>query len=103
MAQILGPCLEGLGRLANPLAKLGKRLPEAMRVKIGQTRRREGVLENGADRRGVAPAVSVKSDRLKIMTGPHGNSRPWEKRITEAPKFFDPQIMDPIRHDLPDI
>lgn len=35
MAQILGSCFEGLRRLANPLAKLGKHLPEAMRVKIG--------------------------------------------------------------------
>jgi 3-hydroxyisobutyrate dehydrogenase-like beta-hydroxyacid dehydrogenase len=33
-----------------------------MRVEIRQTGRREGVLKNGADRRGVAPAVSVKSD-----------------------------------------
>src|SRR5258707_697970 len=74
-----------------------------MRVKIGQARPREGVLKNGADWRGVAPAVSVKSDRFKMTTGPHGNLRPWEKRITEAPKFFYLQIMDPIRHDLPDI
>ena len=55
------------------------------------------------DRRGVAPAISVKSDRFKMTTGPHGNSRPWEKRIIQAPKFFYPQIMDPIRHDLPDL
>jgi hypothetical protein len=82
MAQILGPCFEGLRRFAHPLAKLGKRFPEAMRVKIGQARPREGVLENGADRRGVTPAVSVKSGRFKMTTGPHRNSRPWEKRIT---------------------
>jgi hypothetical protein len=103
MAQILGSCFEGLGRFAHPLAKSDKRLPEAMRVKIGQARPHEGVPDNGADRRGVAAAVSVKSGRFKMTTGPPSNSRPWEKRIVQAPKFFYPQIMDPIRHDLPDI
>jgi hypothetical protein len=51
LAWSLGPCFECLRRLANLLGKLGKRLPEAMRVKIGQARPRKGILENGTDRR----------------------------------------------------
>ena len=58
MPEVLAPCLELLRRLAKPFAHLRQRVPQAVRVIVGQPRRLERLPEDVADRRRVRPMLA---------------------------------------------
>ena len=66
MAQILGPCLEGLGRLTHPLAKLGKSLPEVYKSCPGGMNGTDSVVLC------VAAPGGVLAERLGEVVSPYG-------------------------------
>ena len=51
VAEVLAPRLELLGRVADLLAQLGKRVAERMRIGVGEAGADERLLENFPDRR----------------------------------------------------
>ena len=63
MPEVLRPSLIFFRSLAFLAAKQRQRLPEAMRVEVRQSRRRERLLEDGPDRTGAAPLLAVQSRR----------------------------------------
>jgi hypothetical protein len=60
VAQVLRPSLVFLGRVADLTAEKRQRLPKAVWVEVGQTGRREGVLENLPNGSGALPDQRFK-------------------------------------------
>jgi hypothetical protein len=66
VAEVLGPSLVLLRRLADFAAEKRQGFPEAMRVEVGQAGRREGILENLSDWAGAAPVLAVEARCLEM-------------------------------------
>ena len=75
VAEVLGPRLVLLGRLADLAAEKRQGLPEAVRVEVGEAGGREGALENRSDRAGAAPVLAVEARCLEMPTVPNHDLR----------------------------
>ena len=63
MAQVLGPSLVLLRRLADLAAEKGQGLAKAVWVEVGQTSSRKRFLENRSNRAGAAPLLAARPAR----------------------------------------
>src|SRR5260370_10571442 len=96
VAQVLAPCLVLLGRNADLAAEKRQGLTKAVRVEVGQTGGREGVLENCADGASAAPMLSVESRCLEMPSVTDHDLGRWKQRIAEAPELLPPQVINPV-------
>ncbi len=78
MTEVLAPGLELLRSLAESLAELDKRIPEAVRVEIGETGFFKCLFKDFANRRGISPVFSVHPDGFKLPLSILFNPRAWK-------------------------
>lgn len=97
---ILRPCLELFRDSAKPLAKLHERVPEAMRIEIGQTSRFEGLLVDRADRPGAAPMLPRQPGCHEAAVLAQPDLRLREQRVIITPEQVDAQVLAPVFRNL---
>src|SRR5262245_36501313 len=103
MAEILRPGLVLLRRLALLSTEQRQRLPEAMRVEVGQACRLERLLEDGPDRTSAAPVLTIQSCRLEPEIGADRDLSRREQWIVQPPELGCPQVGDPLDHHRSDV
>ena len=67
--EVLTPRLHGLDGFAGLLAELDQSFAKRVRIEVGQTRPREGFLEDGPDRTGLLPRLTAQTDDPEFVVG----------------------------------
>jgi len=82
---------------------MSERVPEAMRIGIGQPSIGESFFENLPDRGGVAPMLSRQSNDLELPIGGVADLRRRKQRIVISPKFFLSQKIHLTDNDVANV
>src|SRR5262245_29298105 len=96
MAKVFAPRLELLWGVAQPLAELHQRVPERMRIKIGQPRVGEGLPKDLSDRLGIRPEAGLKPINRKAEILVLGNSGAGEHGVVVAVKESSAKLQHPL-------
>ena len=103
VAQVLAPRLELLGRLATGLAHLDQRVPQTVRIEVGQAGGFEAGAKDFPNRCGAGPVLRLDPGDLKSVGRTDDHLRGRKQRVIVAPEFFLSQVIHPIDDDLADL